>query len=141
MPMIHHSSRALAAACWTLAAIAVAGCSVSGSQSYPELPESAVQIGIPTDNDAYAMDAILAGDYQAAEAKLRDSSRYRKNDPFRLINLALVLQRTGRESEASRLYERILALQDNPKARLASGTGRPVKDIARTALASLNAGG
>jgi len=120
-----------------VAAIGLAACSIQGSDSYPQLPDSTIQTGVPQNADSYAMDEIMAGDYAAAEAELRDLTRYAADDPFRLINLALVLQRTGRESEAAMLYNRILALQDNPKAGLASGSGKPVKDIARTALASL----
>lgn len=119
------------------AAIGLAACSVQGSDSYPRLPDSAIQVGVPQAADSYAMDAIMAGDYAAAEAELRDPARYASDDPFRLINLALVLQRTGREAEAALLYNRILALQGNPTASLASGSGKPVKEIARTALASL----
>lgn len=120
------------------AAALLAGCTLQGSSSYPQLPESTVQVGVPQWAGDYAMDEIVAGDYAAAEAELRDLTRYEADDPFRLVNLALVLQRTGREAEAEMLYYRILALQGDPKASLADGRGRPVKDIARTALASLN---
>jgi len=123
--------------CIISAGLLLAGCAVKGSSSYPELPQSAVQIGVPGPGEDYAMAQILAGDYAAAEARLRDPARYEVDDPFRLINLALVLQRTGRAEEAAALYSRILTLQENPKASLASGEGRPVKDIAQTALASL----
>lgn len=124
-------------ACVASAGLLLAGCAVKGSTSYPELPASAIQIGVPGPGEDYAMAQILAGDYAAAEARLRDLSRYDAHDPFRLINLALVLQRTGRSDEAAALYNRILALQGDATAMLASGNGRSVKDIARTALASL----
>jgi len=87
--------------------------------------------------DRYAMEAILAGDYATAEARLRDAERFAPGDPYRLINLAMVLQSTGRANEAAALYRRVLEMDINPLGALPSGKGRPVKSIAKSALASL----
>ncbi|GAB4570883.1 MAG: hypothetical protein Tsb008_00910 [Rhodothalassiaceae bacterium] len=88
--------------------------------------------------DAYAMDAIMAGEFEKAIAILEDDSRFAADDPYRLLNLALAYQKTGRADEAAEVYRRVLALKTNPNAALASGNGRPVKDIAHSALASLD---
>lgn len=91
-------------------------------------------------SDLYAMDEIRTGNFAAAEVKLRDTTRLAEDDPYRLLNLALVLQMTGRQNEASALYGQVLDMESNPKAAVASGFGRPVKDIAQSALARLGDG-
>ncbi|WP_281301426.1 MULTISPECIES: tetratricopeptide repeat protein [unclassified Iodidimonas] len=92
----------------------------------------------PATADHYAMKDILLGDFDQAEQRLRNAEAYDENDPYRLINLALVLQKTGRMEEAAALYRRVLELEQNPRAGLASGYGQSVKDIAGKALASID---
>lgn len=120
---------------------ALAGC--AGGADRPEAPAVRWDTGRPAvaNQELYAFDEIRAGDYAAAERKLLDTARLAEDDPYRLLNLALVLQMTGRGDEAAALYGRVLEMEANPRAAVASGFGRPVKDIAESALARLDDGG
>lgn len=137
------SNRIMQAAGPVLAGLALCGLSAcSGVESTAQAPAVRWNTAQPTQPaDLYALDEIRAGNYAAAERKLLDTSRLAEDDPYRLLNLALVLQMTGRGDEAAALYGRVLEMEANPRAAVASGFGRPVKDIAESALARLDNGG
>jgi thioredoxin-like negative regulator of GroEL len=82
----------------------------------------------------YGADAILNGDYHAAEQKLRAHLNESPTDAFAMLNLAAIYDRSGRSDEARDLYQRIMELRNNPYAKLANRRVEPVKSIARTAL-------
>lgn len=82
----------------------------------------------------YEADAILNGDYHAAEQNLRAHLNQSPTDAFAMLNLAAIYDRSGRSDEARDLYQRIMELRNNPYAKLANRRVEPVKSIARTAL-------
>lgn len=114
----------------------LAACTAAPGDTPYKMSRNAAEIDQRAD-DRYAMDDIMAGDFAAAERKLLDGSRFDADDPYRLLNLALVYQKTDRAEMAVDIYRRVLELNANPRAALASGFGRPVKDIAKTALTAL----
>lgn len=79
--------------------------------------------------------AILNADYATAERQLRNSE-VAKHDPGRLINLGIVLARTGRTDAAIRQFERVLG-EGDIELIVADGRSMMSHDIARAALASL----
>lgn len=88
------------------------------------------------DQDPVAFETIRAGDLETAEKALMAAKE--NEDPFQLLNLAYVMQKTGRSDEAAALYRQILDSEQNPYAKLASGDPRRVKSIARDGLAYLD---
>ena len=120
-----------------VAVASLAACAAAAERAEYRSSRNAAQLDAAS-SKLYALEEIRAGDYAAAERKLLDTARLAEDDPYRLLNLALVLQMTGRADEASALYARVLEMEANPRAAVASGFGRPVKDIAESALARLD---
>lgn len=58
--------------------------------------------------NATAHQAIQAGDYQAAEARLTSELRVHPGRPELLLNLATVYARTGRTEQARALFQTVL---------------------------------
>lgn len=87
--------------------------------------------------DSVAYDAILAQDWAAAEAQLTAALKANPKDPFGLLNLAYVMRATGREDEAKKIYERVMAMDVNPLAELGEGKARRVKTIAKKSIAAM----
>ena len=87
----------------------------------------------------YEADAILDGNYRQAEIRLQGILQTSPDDAFALLNLAAIYDRSGRTEEARGLYERVMALRDNPYAQVADRKVKPVKTVASNALKSLNA--
>lgn len=131
------TKRPIAAVLGTALVLGLGACASTAERPEHHRSANAAKVA-PAPADRYAMQAIMKGDYAKAEEKLRTTAAKRPDDPYALLNLAFVLQKTGRQAEAARLYEDILELEANPKAGLASGYGRPVKDVARTALGALD---
>ncbi|MCB1746757.1 MAG: tetratricopeptide repeat protein [Gammaproteobacteria bacterium] len=105
---------------------------VSGAVALPH-------VVLATDaNRGYQADTILDGDYAAAEARLRDHLAAHPDDSFALLNLAAICDRSGRSGEAREIYQRVMALRDNPYAKLADRRVEPVKTIAGNALEALD---
>lgn len=90
------------------------------------------------DTDQYRTDEILVGDYAQAEQKLLAQLKQDPNDPYVILNLAVVYRTTGRLDEARAMYDRILSQRDNPYAQVADGKVKPVKSIAKVGKATLN---
>lgn len=90
-------------------------------------------------NDA-GYDAIQQGQWQKAEDQLRAELKANPNEPMRLLNLAYVLQQTGRSKEAAEMYQQVLRLNANPLVAVGPDTdikGVRSKDIARKSMAAL----
>jgi Flp pilus assembly protein TadD len=84
--------------------------------------------------------AIQAGQWSTAETQLRQELVANPNDPMRLVNLAFVLQRQGREAEATDIYRQVLALNTNPMVAVGSEDnvkGVRVKSVASKGIARL----
>jgi Flp pilus assembly protein TadD len=75
----------------------------------------------------YGYDQIAAKNLQAAEQTLVAQSAVEPDEPSVLLNLAFVYKKTGRQGEASALYERVLA---QPDVLMALGSGKPASSHA-----------
>ena len=72
-------------------------CSVAALMSTPVLAD---------DVSGAVYDAITHGQWSQAEAMLRADLKQNPQDPARLLNLAFVLQNSGRQKEAAGVYQR-----------------------------------
>ncbi len=109
-----------------LTLMALSACA-SGGMSTASLPESGYAPG------SLAFSAIMDSDWKRAEQQLAESSAA-ETDPARLLNLAHVYRKTGRELEAKQLYEAVLAERDMT-VELASGEAASAHQLAQRALA------
>lgn len=108
-----------------LSLLALSACA-TGSMSTASLPESGYTPG------ALGFSAIMDSDWKRAEQQLAASDAA-ETDPARLLNLAHVYRKTGRELEAKKLYEAVLAERD---MTLETADGRPASahELAQRAL-------
>ena len=92
-------------------------------------------------NGGAAYDSILKGKWSEAEATLRQGLAQNPNDAARLLNLAFVLQNTGRQTEAAGVYQKILQLDHNPVVAVDDPytLAKPAraKSLARTGMATI----
>jgi Tfp pilus assembly protein PilF len=86
---------------------------------------------------AYQSSAIASGDYVTAEHNLQSILAKDPNDPYALLNLAFVYQKSGQAAKAREMYQRILEQRQNPLAESPQGRSRPVKAIAQRGIESL----
>jgi hypothetical protein len=108
------------------ALLALSACA-AGSTSTAALPEAGYAPG------ALGFAAIMDSDWKRAEQRLAASSAA-ETDPARLLNLAHVYRKTGRELEAKKLYEVVLAERDMV-VELANGEPASAHQLAQRALA------
>jgi tetratricopeptide (TPR) repeat protein len=91
--------------------------------------------------NSVASDAIMAGNWTKAETLLRKGLAQNPQDATRLLNLAFVLQNTGRQAEATRVYEKVLQLSSNPVIAVADPytLSQPAraKRVAKKGMASI----
>ncbi len=66
------------------------------------------------DANASVYEAVQNRQWAQAEATLREALKANANDPVAMLNLAYVLQNTGRASEAVSLYEQVLQQDKDP---------------------------
>lgn len=93
-----------------------------------------------TQSDGLAFESIQSGNWSAAESELRTGLATTPNDPMKLLNLAFVLQKSGREDEAAEVYAQVLQLDRDPLVAIGSETNtRPMraKLLARKGMAAL----
>jgi uncharacterized protein HemY len=109
-----------------LGLLALSACA-GASMSTASLPEAGYTPG------SLAYSAIMDSDWKRAEAQLAKSTAA-EDDPARLLNLAHVYRKTGRELEAKQLYEAVLAEPDMT-LELASGEPASAHALAQKALA------
>jgi len=80
--------------------------------------------------------------WSRAERVLREGLKQDPNDASRLLNLALVLQNTGREAEAAGIYQQVPSLGSNPKVAVYDPYTLPksecAKRLPKQGLASLD---
>jgi Flp pilus assembly protein TadD len=88
-----------------------------------------------------AYQAMLDGKWSEAESALRQSLAQNPKDATRLLNLAFVLQNTGRAEEAAKVYQQVLQLDQNPAVAVYDEytLSRPAraKQLARSAMAAI----
>lgn len=89
------------------------------------------------EEENYEADRIMYGEYSEAEKNLITALEENPNDPFALLNLAALYQSVGADDKARGVYERILSLEQNPHAQLASGKAEKVKSIAQRGLTTI----
>lgn len=94
-------------------------------------------VGYSEESGSYQADAIASGKYADAEQGLLTILENNPDDPYALLNLAYVYQKSGDATKAQQVYQRILDMKNNPYAELTSGKPEPVKNIARRGIASL----
>ena len=90
-----------------------------------------------------AYDDLLKRDYQQAEKYLEEALALNPNNPYALLNMGVVYQRTGRIPEARIMYMKVIA--HNPevlavKASSEKSSGQSLADIAAKNLRNLPAG-
>ncbi len=99
----------------------------------------AASLSYAAQNDA-GYDAIQQGQWQKAEDQLRAELKATPNEPMRMLNLAYVLQQTGRSKEAAEMYQQVLRLNANPLVAVGPDTdikGVRSKELARKSMAAL----
>lgn len=92
------------------------------------------------ENEGLAFEAIQDGNWTQAETELRAGLEQMPNDPMRLLNLAYVLQKSGRSDEAASVYAQVLQLDRDPLVAIGSDSNtRPMraKLLAKRGMASL----
>lgn len=94
------------------------------------------EIGYP--KGSLGFNALVEADYSTAESQLRARNQVAKNDPARLINLGVVLAKTGRAEQAARLFERAMEAEE-VELILANGEQVSSRQAARRAMRALNA--
>lgn len=77
--------------------------------------------------------AILQGDYAAAERRLTAAARDNPDMPEILLNLAVIMVRTGRYAQARDFYLRVLR-NDDVELALSNGDVQTAHDIARRGI-------
>jgi len=93
-----------------------------------------------TEGSTLAYQAIQDGKWSEAESQLRAGLEKNPDDPMRLLNLAYVLQNTGRGDEATKVYERVLQLDRDPLVAVGSDSKvRPAraKLLAKKGMAAM----
>ena len=132
------------AAVGTLAAgLLLSGC----VSSFPDVAQMFQDIttGKPTPSDENLVnkgyDEIKAGNYAYAEIYLDSALSINPSNPFALLNMAVVYEKTGREDEARALYA--MLVRQNPvneegEALIGENMGRSITEIASQNLAALD---
>lgn len=94
-----------------------------------------------TQTEGLGFEAIQSGNWSQAEAELRAGLAQTPNDPMKLLNLAYVLQKSGRADEAAGIYGQVLQLDRDPLVAVGSESNtRPMraKLLAKKGMASLD---
>ncbi|MCP5145011.1 MAG: tetratricopeptide repeat protein [Gammaproteobacteria bacterium] len=90
-----------------------------------------------TGNENLHDKSILQGNYAASEKALTERLNANPNDPYALLNLAVIYRKTGREEMARDAYQRVLAQRANPYVVVASDEIKHVKTVAKNGLGVL----
>jgi hypothetical protein len=86
---------------------------------------------------------LSKGNNVEAGMKLEEALAINPDNPYALLNMGVVYQRTGRPEKARRMYEKVIALQPQEKAdasNIPSFSGRSLAEIAKANLKLLNDG-
>lgn len=87
--------------------------------------------------DAPVYEAVQAGNWAQAETMLRDALKANASDPVAMLNLAYVLQNTGRAAEAVSLYEQVLQQDKNPAVAIGQDDRMRAKILAKKRIGSI----
>ena len=91
-----------------------------------------------------ALDEIMETDYAKAEEYLVEALAENPDNPYALINMGVVYHNTDRKEQAQQMYQKAIDLEPDSRAGRASSDddeGRPLLEIARKNLQTLEAGG
>lgn len=110
-----------------IALLALAACASSSTQT-----AGLTEVGYAPGSLGFA--AIMHQDWKKAEAQLT-SSAVDADDPARLLNLAHVYRKTGREAEARDIYRRLAGRSHHFLVELANGDVASTRELARQGLA------
>lgn len=94
-------------------------------------------LAVLAEQDNYQTQLIAEGKLAEAEQGLLTALKKDPNDPYALLNLAYVYQKSGDTAKAQQVYQRILEQKQNPYAELETGKPEAVKSIARRGIAQL----
>lgn len=103
------------------------------------VPASAQDREIEYPNGSLAYDALIAADYATAEKQLRADRGVLHNDPAKLINLGLVMAKTGRVKDARESFKMALA-EEEVELVMADGRIMGSHDVALEGLAMIKSG-
>jgi len=87
-----------------------------------------------------AYEAIVAGNYEKAEAILEVALSINPDNPYALLNLGVVYQNTGRIDEAREQYVKVILLDAKEKvlkSNVKNAEGKSLVDIAKQNLENL----
>ena len=85
-------------------------------------------------------EALSKGNYLEAGEKFQEALSVNPYNPYALLNMGVVYQMTGQPEKARRMYERVIALQPQEKAKVStveSFSGRTLTEIAKANLETL----
>lgn len=101
----------------------------------------ALTLGVPAFAADTAYQAMVDGKWSQAETLLRQGLAQNPNDTSRMLNLAFVLQNSGKQAEAAAIYQKVLQLDSNPLVAVDDPyvLSRPerAKQVARKGMASI----
>ncbi len=82
-------------------------------------------------------DAVQKGQWGEAEKLLRQSLSQNPNDTVGMLNLAYVLQNSGRGAEAVSIYEKVLQQDNNPAVAIGESDKMRAKVLAKKRIGSI----
>lgn len=101
----------------------------------------ALALGAPAFAADTAYQAMVDGKWSQAETLLRQGLAQNPNDTSRMLNLAFVLQNSGKQAEAAAIYQKVLQLDSNPLVAVDDPyvLSRPerAKQVARKGMAAI----
>ena len=89
------------------------------------------------DSSAQVYEAVKSGQWAEAEKVLRQSLSQNPNDTAGMLNLAYVLQNTGRGAEAMSIYEKVLQQDSNPAVAIGESDKLRAKVLAKKRIGSI----
>ena len=90
-----------------------------------------------SDANAPVYEALQNHQWTQAESMLRETLKANANDPVAMLNLAYVLQNTGRASEAVSLYEQVLQQDKDPAVAVGQDDRVRAKILAQKRIGSI----
>jgi len=91
----------------------------------------------------WGFDELANGNYKKAEEYLQKALEANPNNPYAILNMGVVYQKTGRKEQAREMYEKVLSLEERLKNKHAHrsdkdwGRGEKLGEIARKNLETL----
>lgn len=85
-------------------------------------------------------DYLQAGKYVKAEKYLKEALAENKDNPYALLNLGVVYQKTGRPDQARQMYQRVIDLNPTSvadRSNIKADKGKSLVELARENLKTL----